>query len=145
MKNLVFYSSLVVLLISLITAGCKKDKSEPIVGKWEFLSCHADTIVNNIIIDDSTINYNPGDRWIEFYDDNTGYVKNIGATANFTWSVNGNEIMAKVAGQAPLYLIYILEEPKLTWTVTFAEGDDWPNPGDHYKLVLTEILQRMQK
>jgi hypothetical protein len=141
MKTFTYYAGLVVLLVLLIITSCKK-KEEPFIGKWEMQTSHVDTLVNNIVMDDTTITYDPEELWIEFKDNNTGYVSQ-GSPSNFTWAVSGNIITVQFSGQGPLNLDYVINEPIMTWTVTTFTGNDWPKPGDHYKIVRTETAKRM--
>ena len=141
MKNLISYSNLVFFFVALITVSCKKENSEPFVGKWELQTSHVDTIVNNMVMDDTTITYVPGVLWIEFKDNKTGYISQ-GSPRDFTWVVSGNIITVLFKGQGPLYLDYIINLPYMTWSVTALSGYDWPNPGDQYKIVREETAKR---
>jgi hypothetical protein len=142
MKSFIFCSSLAVLLIALTTTSCKKEK-EPFIGKWEMQTSHIDTLVNNVVIDDTTITYDPGDLWIEIKDDYTGFQHYYGSISYFTWSVAANIIAVKFTGQATLYLEYTLNEPTFTWTVTTVNINGYPNPGDNFKVVRNETAKRM--
>jgi hypothetical protein len=142
MKSFVFCSVLALFLIALGSNSCNKDK-EPFIGSWEIQTSHVDTLVNNVVVDDTTITYDPGDLWIEIKEENTGFLHDNGSLSYFTWSVAENIIAVKFTGQATLYLEYTLDEPTFSWIVTTINMSNYPNPGDNFKVVRHETSTRM--
>ncbi len=143
MKNLVSYIFLVVVLIALITSSCDCKDHEPFIGNWEMQSSQIDTLINNVVVDDTLITYDPGDLWIEIKEDYTGVQHYNGSLSTFTWSVTNNIIAIVFPGQAALYLEYTLVEPIFRWDVTTYNISNYPNPGDNFKVVRHETAKRM--
>ena len=127
MKKIVFYTSLVVLLITLATSSCEKTKTseELLIGKWEMQFLHIVSYVDNVILNDSTTYYIPGNSWIEFEDNNTGqvYIKDQ-QNDGFNWSVNGDNVTIKFTTGAKNTVIstFSVSETQLTWYNTMNEG-----------------------
>ena len=142
MKKSICFSGLVVILIALTAAGCKKEKSEPFIGKWEIQTTMIDTVINNVVIGDSVINWDPGELWIEYRTNNTGHIS-IGIPSEFTWSLDADILILLFTGQDPLYLEYVITEPHMSWTVTTSSGTGKPNPGDVWKIVRHDSAVRM--
>lgn len=143
MKQFISCISLVVFLIALTTTNCKKEKEPPFIGSWEFVSSHVDTLVNTVVIGDTTITYDPGELWLEIKDNNTGFLHEGASMSYFTWSVAENIIAVKVTGQPALFLDYTLVEPTFSWIVTTINLSNYPNPGDNFKVVRNETTTRM--
>jgi hypothetical protein len=145
MKNLIFGTSLVVFLIALTTTSCKKDTNEPFIGKWEIQLAHIVYSVDDSILGDTTFYFDPGDTWIQFNDDNTGYVNHPGYKGNFNWSVDGDVITIVFThiGQANTYLYYAVSETIMTWYTPMNEGPWIPDPSKTYHEVWYHWAKRI--
>jgi|WetSurMetagenome_2_1015567.scaffolds.fasta_scaffold209070_1 hypothetical protein len=136
MKNFVFCIVLVVFSIALTTTSCEKDSVEPFVGKWEMQFLHIIAYVDDELLGDTTIIYDPGDAWIEYREDKTGHTYIKGKEDyEFTWSLVGGKIEFKVMGQGTISMDYIVNKNAFTWSNSMNEGPYDLDPLKTYKEV----------
>ena len=138
MKNLIFCTRLVVILIALTTSSCEKDKTpeELLIGKWEIQFLHKIAYVDDIFLGDTTIYYDPGDAWIKFNDDKTGGTYFFGPGPNdFKWSVNGDNITINftTGDKNTVVLTFAVSETTLSWVATPIEEAYINNPSKTYR------------
>lgn len=116
--------------------SCEKEKTaaDLLIGKWEIQFLHIIAYVDNDILGDSTANYDSGNAWIDFKDDNSGhvYVKDY-ENYDFTWSVNGDVINFKAPSQATIYMSFTVSETNLTYYNEMHKGPWIQNPSKTYK------------
>jgi hypothetical protein len=138
MKSLSFWTILAALLIAFANTGCDKEDEktveELLIGKWEIKFLAKVAYVDNVYLGDTTLTFAPGNLWIQFKDDNTGFVRDAATNDyNFTWSLNEDIITFKVNGQSDLYFHFIVDETELTWYVKMYEGPYTQNPAKVYR------------
>jgi hypothetical protein len=121
MKKLISLTGLIILLLALISSGCKKDEEvvtktteELLVGTWDVSYFAEVTYLNGEKLGESeSIDLlNPGDMTLEILDDGTGEEWEDGALNDtFTWVLDGDILTVTVAGEVPMVM-------PMTFTVT---------------------------
>ena len=138
--------AILVTLIFLLNRNERKNTYvKELIGQWEILSQHSNEYVNDAIVKDTLITYDPGYLSIEFKNNLTGFVyQKNSPDGQFYYSIDGNIIKINFPGQAPLYQHFTVKETILTWYVTADEKQDFPNRGDNYKKILYFTARRIK-
>jgi hypothetical protein len=133
MKKLISLTSMILLLVALIPASCKKDKEksneELLLGYWDVTKVKLVEYLNGTYNDTYTDTYTEGELGIEFLNDGTYNMYTDGdLTSSYDWEMNGDNLI--MDGDDTDYTV---TESKLTLIAEF----EYDSNGDTYREVVT--------
>ena len=138
MKKSISVISLILFLLFSFT-GCRKDESNPIVGKWEGISERTIDYEDSEIVKDSTYTYEPEEFVLEIFADGTCKSFEFGKVdETYEWEVNG-DIFSLIKGNNSRGAKFTIKEDSLTMDFT----SDWNEEGVEYRRVFYYIFKRI--
>jgi len=140
MKKFFSLTGAVIAVLALITISCEKTPEELLIGKWEVQYVDINGYVNNVLVIDSTANYDPGEMQLEFFDGGTGKeYENGDLNDTFTWAVNGDKVTVTVSGSDPMEFAFTVGEKAMSYTMT----EEWTEGEVNYKIEMIFHLKRL--